>query len=215
MKVVIAGGTGQVGRHLVKRLAEEGRHTPHVLARKQAQVEGFAGRGIPATLVSLEEPVTKLIEATQDADAIIFTAGSGGSTGPDKTLLVDLDGAGKLIEAAQQNGIRRFVMLSALQAHNREHWSDVLRPYYAAKHYADRLLVDSGLDFTIVRPGRLTDDDGSGHVHVATDLPEGGSIARADVAHVIARCLDMPSAQHKAFDLISGDTPIDAALQAL
>nr|MDH3082707.1 NAD(P)H-binding protein [Bacillus subtilis] len=85
-------------------------------------------------------------------------------TGYDKTPLVDLDGAAKAIEAADIAGIKRFIMVSALQAHNRENWNEALKPYYVAKHYADKILEASGLTYTIIRPGGLRNEPGTGTV---------------------------------------------------
>lgn len=129
-------------------------------------------------------------------------------------MLVDLEGAVKTIEAAQQTGVNRFIMVSALQAHKRENWNEKIRHYYVAKHYADRILKASGLIYTIVRPGRLTNEPGSGRVEAQENL-ERNSISREDVAHTVFVCLQEKHTHHRSFDLISGETPIEEAIKTI
>jgi uncharacterized protein YbjT (DUF2867 family) len=118
------------------------------------------------------------------------------------------------MEAAEKIGIKRFVMVSSFQAHNRENWPENLKPYYVAKHYADRMLMNSGLNYTIIRPGYLRNEKGTGLVTIAENL-NGGSIPREDVARTIVQSLDEPNTYKKAFDLMSGDTEIAEALKSL
>lgn len=154
------------------------------------------------------------MEAAKGCDAIVFTAGSGGSTGADQTLLIDLDGAVKTVEAAELLGIKRFIMVSAFQANNRENWSEVIKPYYVAKHYADRALLNSELTYTIIRPGGLVNEPGTGHVNAAEKL-ERGSIAREDVAATIFAALTEEHTYKRSFDLIAGETAIPQALKMI
>ncbi|AZB41336.1 SDR family oxidoreductase [Bacillus sp. FJAT-42376] len=214
MKVLIAGANGQIGKQVTEILKNGGEHTPFAMVRKQEQADAFAAKGIETVLADLEGTVSDLEKAVKGKDAVIFTAGSGGSTGSDKTLLIDLDGAGKLIEAARNTGVQRFVMVSALQAHNRENWNEKLLPYYAAKHYADKELERSGLDYTIVRPGGLLNEPGTGKVKAAENL-ERGSISREDVAKVIAAVLSEEHTVKRSFDLVSGDTEIEEAIRTI
>lgn len=210
MNVLVIGANGQIGGRLVKLLKQEGKHQVKALVRKPEQAEELKAAGIEPVLGNLEDRVEALAEAMQGCDAIIFAAGSGGSTGLDKTLLIDLDGAVKTMEAAEQAGVKRYVIVSAMQAHNRENWSEEIKPYYAAKHYADRMLESTGLQYTIVRPGGLTNDPGTGRISAAENL-EPGSISRDDVAAVIAALLEDPNAYRRGFDLVAGDTPIHEA----
>ncbi len=143
-------------------------------------------------------------------DVVVFAAGSGGDTGADKTLLIDLDGAAKSIEAAKSRDIKQFVMLSALKAEDRSAWPEEMKPYYVAKHHADRLLEESGLTYTIVRPGALTDDAGTGNVKIG-DI-DTGEVPRADVAAFLAHVIDRDEAKNKAIDLVKGDTAIEDAM---
>ncbi|MFO7343041.1 MAG: SDR family oxidoreductase [Bacillaceae bacterium] len=214
MKVLLIGANGKVGRQVVDMLHGHERHTVRAMVRKPEQWEALRNKGIEAVLADLEGTVDEIAEAARGCDAIVFSAGSGGHTGPDKTLLVDLDGAVKAMEAAEKIGIKRFVIVSTFQAHNRENWPEDLKPYYVAKHYADRMLMNSGLNYTIIRPGYLRDETGTGLVTAAENL-KGGSIPREDVARTIVQTLDEPNTYRKAFDLMAGDTPIAEALKSL
>ncbi|PFA62795.1 sugar epimerase [Bacillus sp. AFS015802] len=212
MNVAIVGANGQIGKQVVGLLKEGGEHTPRAIVRKEEQVQSFEQDGVEASLVDLEGTVEQIANGLKGADAVVFSAGSGGSTGSDKTLLIDLDGAVKTMEAAKQVGIERFVIVSALQAHHRENWNDSLKPYYVAKHFADRALEDSGLTYTIIRPGGLLNEAGTGEVSAAENL-DRGSIPREDVARTIVASLTEESTFNKGFDLISGSTGIEEAVK--
>ncbi|WP_034761438.1 SDR family oxidoreductase [Rossellomorea vietnamensis] len=211
MNVAVVGANGQIGKQVVGFLKEDG-HTPRAIVRKEEQVQSFEQEGVEAALVDLEGTVEQISNGLKGADAVVFSAGSGGSTGSDKTLLIDLDGAVKTMEAAKEAGIERFIIVSALQAHHRENWNDSLKPYYVAKHFADRALEDSGLTYTIIRPGGLLNEEGTGKVSAAENL-ERESIPREDVARTIVASLTEESTFNKGFDLISGSTGIGEAVK--
>lgn len=214
MNVLVVGANGQIGQHLVSLLKESNEHTVKAMVRKQEQAESFERLGVETAMANLEGSVEEIAEAAKDCDAIVFTAGSGGHTGADKTLLIDLDGAVKTIEAAEKTGIKRFIMVSALQAHQRENWNEKIRPYYVAKHYADRVLEQSSLTYTIIRPGGLLNESGTGKVSAAENL-ERASIPREDVAGTILAALNEEHTFNRAFDLVSGETPISDALKMI
>lgn len=214
MKVFVVGANGQIGRHLVRLLQESEIHTVRAMVRKEEQKESLNRSGIEAVVVDLEGRVEDIAAAAQGCDAVVFTAGSGGHTGADKTLLVDLDGAVKTIKAAEQTGIDRFVMVSALQAHRRENWNEKIKHYYVAKHYADRVLMQSGLTYTIIRPGGLLNEPGTGKVTAAENV-DRTTIPREDVARTIVAALDEERTFNRSFDLVSGDVPIADALKLL
>lgn len=214
MKVCVIGANGQIGRKLVNMLHESEEYTVRAMVRKEEQAEDLREQGIEAVVADLEGTAAELAEAVSGCDAIIFTAGSGSHTGADKTLLVDLDGAVKSMEAAEQVGVKRYIMVSALQAHHRENWNEKIRHYYVAKHYADRVLMDSNLTYTIVRPGRLTNEPGTGKVAIAENLPRA-SITREDVAKTVFHCLKNENTYRRGFDLIQGEEPIIEALNKL
>ncbi|RBP88304.1 uncharacterized protein YbjT (DUF2867 family) [Cytobacillus firmus] len=214
MKVLIVGANGQIGKQLVKLMKEGKKHTAKAMIRKEEQAPQFEEMGVETAVASLEGTVDELAEAAKGCDAIVFTAGSGGHTGYDKTLLIDLDGAVKTIEAAEKAGVDRFVMVSAIQANNRDKWSETIKPYYAAKHYADRILENSSLNYTIVRPGGLTDEAGTGKIKAAESL-ERGFIPREDVAKTLYAVLDKVNTYKRAFDLVSGEEDAETAVSNL
>lgn len=214
MKVFLIGANGQIGQRLVSLFQDNPDHSIRAMVRKEEQKASLEAAGAEAVLANLEGSPEEIAAAAKGCDAIIFTAGSGGSTGYDKTLLVDLDGAAKAIEAADIAGIKRFIMVSALQAHNRENWNEALKPYYVAKHYADKILEASGLTYTIIRPGGLGNEPGTGTVSAAKDL-ERGFISRDDVAKTVIASLDEKNTENRTFDLTEGDTPIAEALKKL
>lgn len=212
MKVFLVGANGQIGKQVLQQLSASDKHSVKAMVRKQEQLDDLKEQGFDAVLANLEGSVSELEKAMQGADAVVFSAGSGGSTGYDKTLLIDLDGAVKTMEAAEKVGAKRFVLVSTIQAHRRENWIDELKPYYVTKHYADRMLEASKLNYTIIRPGWLLNEPGTGKV-VATDDLEIGKIPRVDVAKTIVAVLDEPNTIRKSFDLISGEADIKEALQ--
>ncbi|PGT91572.1 SDR family oxidoreductase [Bacillus sp. AFS040349] len=214
MKVFVVGANGQIGKHLSERLNESENYTVLAMVRKEEQQREFENKGIETVIADLEGTVEELQEALNGCDAIVFTAGSGGSTGSDKTLLIDLDGAVKTMEAAEKAGIDRFIMVSALQANNRENWNENLKPYYVAKHYADKMLVQSNLNYTIIRPGGLLNEKGIGKITAGNEVPRA-TIPREDVATTIIEALENPNTYHKSFDIVSGEDPISTALNNL
>lgn len=214
MKVLVVGANGQVGRHLVKMLSDSLEYTPIAMIRRQDQISFFNGLGVDSVVASLEDSVSTIAAAMKGCDAVIFTAGSGGDTGADKTLLIDLDGAAKTIKAAKQTGTERFLMVSAIQADRRENWTEAMTPYYVAKHHADNILRASGLAYTIIRPGLLTNDPGTGKILVSENTGSG-SIPREDVASVLMHALASENLYGKAFELISGKDDIAEALKRL
>ena len=110
MKVFVVGANGQIGKHLINLLKDSKEHTVRAMVRKKEQADAFEKVGVETRLADLEGSVDEIAEAAKGCDAIVFTAGSGGHTGADKTLLIDLDGAAKTIEAAQKIGIKRFII---------------------------------------------------------------------------------------------------------
>ncbi|MFE5431254.1 MULTISPECIES: SDR family oxidoreductase [Bacillaceae] len=214
MKVFVVGANGQIGKYLVDLLKDSPEHSVRAMVRKEEQSRHLEKNGIESVVVSLTGSVEEITNAAKGCDAIVFTAGSGGSTGADQTLLIDLDGAVKTIEAAENLGINRFIMVSAFQANNRENWNEAIKPYYVAKHYADRALLQSDLNYSIIRPGGLVNEPGTGKVAAAEEL-ERGSIAREDVARTIFASLTEENTYKRSFDLISGDTAIAEALRKI
>ncbi|GAK08539.1 SDR family oxidoreductase [Geomicrobium sp. JCM 19038] len=214
MNVLVIGANGQIGKHTVEKMVQDPTFTPTAMVRKEEQMKAFKEMNANTVLADLEGSVRDLATAMKGMDAVVFTAGSGGHTGADKTVMIDLDGAIKSMEAAKEVGIKRFVIVSAIGVYDRSNWMEKAAYYSAAKHYADRFLELSGLDYTIVRPGLLTNDAGKGKVKVAKEV-ERGEIPREDVAETILASLKDDHTIGKGFDMISGNENIASALRDL
>ena len=215
MKVFLIGSNGQVGKHIVKLLQESNQHTFKAMVRSEEQAKALKESGVDAIVANLEGSVEELAQAMQGSDAVIFSAGSGGKTGPDKTLLVDMDGAVKSMEAAEKVGANRYVMVSAFRAFDRESWKDSpIKPYMVAKHYADHILTESNLNYTIFGPGLLLNEPGTGKVQAGNDIDKG-SIPREDVARAVVQSLDEENTFKKTIGLMSGEHTFEEAFKNL
>lgn len=212
MDVVVVGGHGKIARHLLRMLAARGDRARGVI-RNPDHAADLDEIGAEPVLCDIERE--DLTEAIAGADAVVFAAGAGPGSGAERKRTVDYGAAVKLIAAAKTSGVSRYLIVSAIGANRPEAWSEEMTPYYEAKADADRELESSGLDHTIVRPGGLTDDPGTGRVEVGPALTEGGQIPREDVAAVLLAALDEPSTIGKAFDLIGGETPVRDAVRSL
>jgi uncharacterized protein YbjT (DUF2867 family) len=167
-----------------------------------------------AVLGDLEADAS-LAEHVQAADVLVFAAGAGPGSGPERKRTVDLGGAVKLVDAALAVGVHRYVMISSIGADRPGAASGSMRPYLEAKAEADRYLTASGLEYTIVRPGSLTDDPGTGRVRVSRELGHRGAIPRDDVAAVIAEVLDAPNTIGVTFEVFRGDRLVAEAVRSL
>ncbi|HSD24278.1 MAG TPA: SDR family oxidoreductase [Solirubrobacterales bacterium] len=212
MNVVIVGGHGKIGLRLEKLLAERG-DSPRGIIRKTEQVADLEEIGAEPIVLDIEN-VDDISDALAGGDAVVFAAGAGPGSGPARKRTVDYGGAVKLADAAQQQSIRRYVMVSSIGSNRPETWSDQMRPYQEAKAGADQYLRESGLDYTIIRPGGLTDDPGTGNVQIGERL-DYGKVTRDDVAAVIGECLVADNTIGKEFDLLNDGTPIAEALRSL
>jgi len=213
MDVVIAGGHGQIAMRL-ERLLVEGGHRARGLIRKPEQASDLEALGAEAVVCDLEAG-DDVADAVAGADAVVFAAGAGPGSGAERKRTMDYGGAVKLIEAARAAGIRRYVIVSSIGAHDPGSGDGPMGPYLQAKHDADVALQESGLDYTIVRPGSLTDDPGTGLVTATTTMGGRGPVPRDDVAATLYAALQIDSTIGKTFELFAGETPIEAALRAL
>lgn len=211
MRVLVAGANGQVGQHVVRLLAEKG-HEVRAMIRDKDQAPTLRELGGEPVVADLEGEVAHTVEG---CDAVIFSAGGGPGSGAEKKETIDRQGAVKLVEAARKHGTRRYVMVSAMGAADPEAGSEAMQPYLHAKAQADETLQESGLDYTIVRPGSLTDEAGTGTVEAAPSLGKRGEIPREDVARAIVATLEKENTFGKTFEVLSGDTPIEEALDSL
>jgi uncharacterized protein YbjT (DUF2867 family) len=216
MKVLVAGANGKTARRLVRMLAEDG-HEVLGLVRKEEQMPDVEADGAEPVLVDLEgEEVEGAVgRAVQGCDAIIFAAGAGPGSGAARKETMDYGGAAKLIEAAKKHGVGRYLMLSSMGAGNPEVGSEAMRPYLFAKARADERLQGSDLDYTIIRPGGLTEEEGAGRIEAAEVLGRRGEIPRDDVARTFAEALEMSNTYRKTFEIIGGETPIREALERI
>ena len=220
MRIVIAGGHGKIALLLGRLLTERG-DTSVGLIRNPTQVRDLEDAGALAVVLDLEKSsVQQVADALSGADAVVFAAGAGPGSGAARKQTVDRDAAILLADAAESAGVPRYVMVSALAAddrslddgHDDDGYDEVFRAYMRAKSEADaNVRARTGLQTTIVRPGGLTDEPGTGRVRIA-DSTGRGTIPRADVAAVLVAVLDSPATAGRTFEVISGTLPIGEAL---
>lgn len=203
--VLIAGANGTTGRMIVQLLQNSDKYRPIAMVRKQEQKERFEEDQVATVLADLEGDLS---HAVKGADKVIFAAGSAGK----KVIAVDQEGAKSLTDAAKKAGVLKFVMLSSMGADNPT-VSDELEDYLKAKQKADDYLRASGLSYSIVRPGGLTDKDGTGKIQLREKLATQGSISRADVAKTLVEVLEDGVMQNQTFEIIAGETPVDKAVR--
>jgi uncharacterized protein YbjT (DUF2867 family) len=214
MRVVIAGGHGQIALLLEKLLAGRGDSAVGII-RDPAHVTDVEQTGAEAVVLDLEHTdADRLAEVLRGADAVVFAAGGGPNSGAARKETVDRGAAVLLADAAERAGVGRYVMISAMGTDRADPDSDdVFQVYLRAKKAADEDLMARDLRWTVVRPGRLTDDPPTGRVQVGTLTR--GAVPRADVAAVIAEVLRTDGTVGTAFDLLAGQEEIEAALAAL
>ncbi|MUL44764.1 NAD(P)H-binding protein [Mycobacterium sp. CBMA293] len=215
MRVVIAGGHGKIALLLEQLLAGRGDSVAGLI-RNSTQAADLEAVGATAIVVDLEQASAgDVASQLRGADAVVFAAGAGPGSGAVRKQTVDRDAAILLADAAEAAGVDRYVMVSAISADDRSldaGYDPVFLAYIRAKSEADTdVRARTRLTTTIVRPGRLTDDPGTGLVRIA-ETTGRGAISRADVAAVLLAVLDNPESAGRTFEVISGDTPISAAL---
>lgn len=213
-KTLVIGANGQIGRQLITMMARANMPVK-VMVRNSEHAQKFEELGAEILLADLEQALPD--EAFADCDKVVFTAGSGGKTGADKTILIDLWGAVKAVDMAKKHKAKQFIMVSARDAGDPEHGTPAIKHYNICKHFADKHLLESGVPYTILRPGRLTDGDATGMI--TTRRPQNKEeqvITRSDVAACILQCLDHSEAINQVDELYNGDMPIaDAFIKAV
>ncbi|SFF04457.1 SDR family oxidoreductase [Alteribacillus iranensis] len=215
MKVLVVGANGQIGKHLVTFIQEKEGMEARAMIRKEEQASFFKELGAETALVDLEDDIDPIAKAAEGVDAVVFTAGSGPHTGKDKTIMIDLDGAVKTIEAAKKAGVKRFVMISSFDTRRKaiQEATESFAPYVAAKHYADEWLKDTDLEYTIIHPGMLTNDDGTGQVKIGQDL-DIEKVPREDIARVIVSTLENDATIGKEFQVVGGNQSVTDAVKS-
>jgi nucleoside-diphosphate-sugar epimerase len=200
---LLIGATGKIGQHVTSMLSK----TDHSLIAMVRQHSNTFNQRVIQRKGDLEHNIESAMTGCKQ---VIFSAGSGADSGFDKTLLIDLWGARKVIDAAKKFNIEHFIMISSRGADNPDNGPQAIKPYLVAKHFADEYLLQSGLPYTILRPGRLTDEIGTGCVNsVRSDNPADDIIAREDVAKTIIHCLYKTAPHQSIVELYQGHKSIE------
>jgi nucleoside-diphosphate-sugar epimerase len=214
MDVVIAGGHGKIGRRLARLLVARGDRV-RGLIRNPAQAADLREDGSEPVLCDLESAaVEEVAAAVEGDDAAVFAAGAGPGSGAERKFTMDRDGAIKLLDAARSAGVPRYVMVSSVGAENPPARDDVFSVYLRAKAEADRALADSDREWTIIRPGMLTDAPGQGRVRIQTE-PIRAEVSRDEVAAVLAAVLHEPRSARRTLYVVGGNDPVEEALAAV
>ena len=213
MIVSIVGGHGSIARLLTRRLVATGT-TVRGLVRDEAQFDDLRDDGAEPVLCDLEAASDgDLDTALAASDVVVFAAGAGAGSGPERKENLDRDGAIKSVRAAMRVGADRFVIISSMGADDPPDDDETFSVYLRAKAAADEAVRAAMIDATIIRPGSLTDDDPTGKVSIAESTGRG-EIPRADVAAVLATLIAADALRNTTFELVGGDTPIAEAVNA-
>ncbi|MGO2997495.1 MAG: SDR family oxidoreductase [Moraxellaceae bacterium] len=210
MKILVVGASGRVGGELVKQLLADEHQVIGTTRQEKKLFDNDSYTQLDLDITASKESIEKQLD--QDIDAVYFVAGSGGKD----VLEVDLHGAVKTMQAAQDKGIKRYIMLSSVFSLETEKWDNNpniadLKDYYISKHYADHWLVNnSSLDYTIVQPGALKERDGTGKITI--NDTSSGENAIEDVATTLAAVLTAENTIGKVFNMHNGDIDINEAV---
>jgi uncharacterized protein YbjT (DUF2867 family) len=203
--ILVAGANGTTGKKIIALLHKSENFNPIAMVRKEEQQAYFKDQNIKTVLGDLTNDVDSVFDSS--IDRVIFAAGSGGKD----VIGVDQDGAKKMIDASKKANVKKFVMLSSMGADNPEE-AEKLQDYLKAKHNADEYLKTSGLEYSIVRPGTLTDEEQMAKIELAPKLNKRGEISRADVAQTLVQSLEDKTASNATFEIIKGEQSITEAL---
>ncbi|AYG81112.1 putative sugar epimerase YhfK [Streptomyces hundungensis] len=215
MRIVIAGGHGQIALRLERLLAARGDEVAGII-RKPEQADDLRRAGAEPVVLDLESAtVDAVAEVLRAADAVVFAAGAGPGSDASRKETVDRAAAVLLADAAERAGVRRYVIVSSMGADSAHRGDEVFDDYLRAKGAADDAVRSrTGLDWTVLRPGMLTDDAGKGLVTLAASTGRG-TIPRDDVAAVLAELVDTPATAGLTLELISGSTPVTVAVKGV
>ncbi len=220
MRIAIAGGHGKIALLTAELLTRRGDEVL-ALTRNPDHAADIEATGATAVAADLETTAAAtLADAIRGCDAVIFAAGAGPNSGIPRKDSVDRGGAVLLADAAEQAGIRRYLLVSSMGVESvrggatPEGAGDVFVAYLRAKLAAEDDLRARDLDWTVLRPGSLTDDPPTGTVQLSPDAPRG-DVPRADVAAVLVALLDEPSSAGTVLQLIGGSTPVAEAVRAV
>ncbi|MGW0691004.1 SDR family oxidoreductase [Streptomyces sp. NBC_01578] len=213
MRIVIAGGHGQIALRLERLLAARGDETAGII-RNPEQSEDLRAAGAEPIVLDLESAtVEQTAEVLRGADAAVFAAGAGPNSGSERKDTVDRGAAVLFADAAEQAGVRRYIVVSAMGADPDHPGDEVFDAYLRAKGAADMYVRSrTALDWTILRPGMLTNDAGTGQVQMSVSTGRG-PVPRDDVAAALLELLDTPATAGLTLELISGGVPLTVAVK--
>ena len=214
MRVAVAGGNGKVAVRLTRLLTGRGDEVRSLIRSAERAGDVRAAGGEPVICDLEAASVGEVGEGVDGADAVVFAAGAGPGSGPERKWTVDYGGAVKLIDAARAQGSSRYVMLSSIGADADREGEETFDVYLRAKGRADAELSGSGLAYTIVRPVHLTDEPGTGLVRLGQQVGRG-EISRDDVAAVLAAVLAQPAIPRATFEVASGEQSVEEAVASL
>ncbi|WP_218352946.1 SDR family oxidoreductase [Alteromonas lipotrueiana] len=208
--ILVIGASGQIGKQATQKLLDAG-HSVTALVRSKDKLSDFDSASLSIFEQNLEEDFSKAFEGQE---SVVFCAGSGGNTGPEKTLLIDLWAARNAVEFAKKANVKHFIMVSSVGADDPDAADSPIKPYLVAKHMADEHLLNSGLNYTILRPGSLTDEPGTEYVQESMpEKDEDRKVPREDVATAILYSVDQQKASNRIIGLFTGDQPLKAVFQ--
>ncbi|MBV2356681.1 SDR family oxidoreductase [Streptomyces sp. J2-1] len=215
MRIVIAGGHGQIALRLERRLVARGDEVAGII-RKPEQADDLRAAGAEPVVLDLESaPVEEVTAVLAGADAAVFAAGAGPGSGTDRKDTVDRGAAVLFADAAVRAGVRRFVVVSSMGADPAHEGDEIFDAYLRAKGAADAYVTrQSALDWTILRPGALKDDPGTGLVRLEARTGRG-PVTRDDVAAVIAELVDSAATAGLTLELVAGSTPVSVAVKSV
>lgn len=208
MTTLVIGANGQIGKQFCE-LAQQVGTSIKAMIRSEEQASWFKERGIETVIADLEG---EFEHAFEGCDQVVFTAGSGPHTGPDKTLMIDLYGAIRTADIAKQKGLSRYIMVSAMRAEKPLEAPEKMRPYMAAKFAADAHLSNSGVPYVILKPGRLTDEAASQQFASTVEESGDNQISRANVAHALLHVVQTPGVVNQEYLLLDGKRSIEEVI---
>ncbi|WP_386079200.1 SDR family oxidoreductase [Vreelandella sp. F11] len=209
MTTLVIGANGQIGKQFCE-LAQQAGTPIKAMIRSEEQALWFKERGIDTVIADLEGAFEHAFEG---CDQVVFTAGSGPHTGPDKTLMIDLYGAIRTADIAKQKGLSRYIMVSAMRAEKPLEAPEKMRPYMAAKFAADAHLSNSGVPYVILKPGRLTDEAASQQFASTVEESGDNQISRANVAHALLHVVQTPGVVNQEYLLLDGKRSMSEIIQ--
>lgn len=215
-KILIIGAHGKIGQLLSEKLSKKEAYAPTAFIREESQKSTFKDMGVDTLIGDLEDSISNLTNKFEGFDTVVFTAGSGGDSGADKTLTIDLEGAVRSMKASESSSVERFILVSVAGSDEREVWDESgMKPYFVAKHFADVALKYADLQYSIIRPVQLTDDDETGKITAAGSYKGlNDKISRGDVANVIVEIIDRKDTYNRIIEISSGEKAIDDAISS-